>query len=265
MNRLKTDKLNPLLLHWKPGTLLTSKYLNERGYYKQLLSSYCKKGWLKSVGQGCFSRLNDEITWFASVAALQSQLKLPVHAGGLTALSVHGIFHYVTLTEKNPAFSLYNTIPTKVSLPAWFKHYFLNAQLEQKKLFNDDVGLSMEAVSGISISVSSPERAMMEVLALVPNKFTLLHASELMEGLDRLRPKMVQRLLEECLSIKVKRLFLYLSEKYNLPFFDDLDLNKINLGSGKRVIGEGANYSAKWQLSLPRLNDMNDDSEIYNG
>ena len=46
---------------------------------------------------------------------------------------------------------------------------------------------------------------------------------------------------------------------------DDLDLNKIDLGSGKRVIGKGGVYSARWLLSLPGLNDMNDELEDYSG
>ena len=79
-----------------------------------------------------------------------------------------------------------------------------------------------------------------------------------MENLDRLRADVVQKLLEACLSIKVKRLFLYLAEKCNLSCFDSLDLDRLELGSGKQVIGGGGIYSAKWLLSLPRLNEMQD-------
>jgi len=130
--------------------------------------------------------------------------------------------------------------------------------LNEKKLFNSQIGLSSRDVEGVHLSVSSPERAILEVLALVPNKVTLLHAHELMEGLDRLRSEVVQQLLESGLSIKVKRLFLYVAEKCNLSCFDELNLERIDIGSGKRVIGEGGHYNARWLLSLPRVDEMND-------
>ena len=50
-------------------------------------------------------------------------------------------------------------------------------------------------------------------------------------------PKNVQRgYLEECRSVKVKRLFLFMAEKARHAWFEALDLDRIDLGSGKRVI-----------------------------
>jgi len=239
--------------HWPVGVILTAKWLKQQGYYKQLIKLYCDNGWLKSVGRGAYVRLNDEITWPGAVRAIQSQLRLSVHVGGLTALHLFGVSHYLIFNVRNPTFYLYSTILEKVSLPKWFQQYFVNCCFEQKKLFKSDVSLSTRDVNGVKLKVSSPERAILEVLALVPNKVTLLYAYELIEGLDRLRSEVVQQLLEACLSYKVKRLFLYLAEKCNLPCFDALNLDKIQLGSGKRVIGDGGHYSSKWLLSLPKL------------
>jgi len=263
MNRLKTKKLNYLMSRWPVGVLLTSRWLKEHGYYKQLVKLYCDSGWLKSVGRGVYARLNDEVTWQGAVKAIQSQLSLSVHVGGLTALQLYGITQYLILNNRNPTFYLYNTTIKKAALPTWFRQYFTNCHFEQKKLFKTQIGLSSKQVDGVQLNVSSPERAILEVLALVPNKVTLSHANELMEGLNRLRSDNVQQLLESCLSIKVKRLFLYLAEKCNLSSFDDLNVARIDLGSGKRVIGEGGHYNAKWLLSLP-LDEINDQLEDYN-
>ncbi|HCY75809.1 MAG TPA: hypothetical protein DHV28_07790 [Ignavibacteriales bacterium] len=57
-----------------------------------------------------------------------------------------------------------------------------------------------------------------------------------MERLTTLRPKLVQSLLEECNSVKVKRLFRFLAEKLEHNWFKELQLENINLGSGERVI-----------------------------
>ena len=52
----------------------------------------------------------------------------------------------------------------------------------------------------------------MECLYLAPKSQLLLEVFELMEGLNN-RPASVQKLLEGCTSVKVKRLFLYLVDK----------------------------------------------------
>jgi len=53
----------------------------------------------------------------------------------------------------------------------------------------------------------------MEMLYLVPQKQTLNESSLIMENLVSLRPKIVQALLENCNSIKVKRLFMLLKKR----------------------------------------------------
>lgn len=57
-----------------------------------------------------------------------------------------------------------------------------------------------------------------------------------MDGLTTLRPRLVQNLLEKCNSFKVKRLFLFMTEKSQHLWFKELDTHKINIGSGKWVI-----------------------------
>jgi Transcriptional regulator, AbiEi antitoxin, Type IV TA system len=64
-----------------------------------------------------------------------------------------------------------------------------------------------------SIKVSSPERAMLECLYLSPDTVDLMECHQIMAGMTTLRPKLVQKLLEHCNSIKVKRLFLYLANR----------------------------------------------------
>ncbi len=235
---------------WPEGELVTSRWLKAHGYYKQLVKLYCDRGWLSSLGKGVYSRLNDQVTWVAATKTLQSQINLSLHVGGLTALQEYGVTQYSMLRDDHPSFYLYSTTATKVNLPLWFKNHFKNGHFEQKKLFLFSLEVTVSNVDGVSLKISSPERAILELLALVPNKINLGHANELMENLNRLRAPVVQELLENCLSIKVKRLFLYLAEKNKLACLNELNLKKIDLGLGKRVIGEGGHYYEKWQLSV---------------
>lgn len=251
MNRLKEDKLNQLMRHWPAGVPLTSFWLKNNGYYKQLVNLYNKNGWIKSLGKGAYSRLDDPLTWQGSVNALQTQLHLPLHVGGLTALELFGVTQYVMFNDSEPLFYLYNLGEQAPHIPKWFQNKFTNCHLEQKLLFNTEIGLLDREASGVLMKISSPERAVLEMLSSVPNKLTLDHANELIESLDRLRGNLMQQLLESCLSVKVKRLFLYFAERCNLACFKELDLSRINIGSGKRVIVEGGHYNKKWLISLP--------------
>ncbi len=54
-------------------------------------------------------------------------------------------------------------------------------------------------------------------------------------------------------SIKVKRLFLHLSEQFNHSWFSSLVIAKINLGKGKRVLDNGGKYIPGFKLALPEI------------
>ena len=72
-----------------------------------------------------------------------------------------------------------------------------------------------------------------------------------MEGLTTLRPKLLQPLLEQCSSIKVKRLFLYMAEKAGHDWFQRLDTSKFNLGAGARTVTKGGVYVSSYGLTVP--------------
>ena len=102
------------------------------------------------------------------------------------------------------------------------------------------------------MKISNPARAIMECLALCPDKFSLRESFELIEGLGALRPAKIQELLENCKSVKTKRLFLYFAEKANHSWFKYLDISKINLGSGNRSLTESGVLVSKYKLVLPK-------------
>jgi hypothetical protein len=120
-------------------------------------------------------------------------------------------------------------------------------------LFNNDLGLTKEDFGTFSISISSAERAIMEMLYLVPQKQTLNESSLIMENLVSLRPKIVQALLEDCNSIKVKRLFMLLAEKHGHQWAKKLDPLRFNLGTGKIAITKGGVYNKKYKIVIPNL------------
>ena len=72
----------------------------------------------------------------------------------------------------------------------------------------------------------------------------LIECYQIMEGLVNLRPVIIEELLEQCKSIKVKRLFLYMADKQKQSWFNYIDKTKINLGSGDRSLVKDGVYIA---------------------
>lgn len=247
-------KLNRLLRAWPQGTVAVSSWLEKQGAYQQLLHEYEKSGWIERIGQGAYIRAGDSIEWTGGLYALQKHLKLPVHVAAKTALQMQGYAHFLPL-GKGRVVTLFGTPGTR--LPTWFRRYDWGVKLRYvtTKLFADapDAGLTTKTLSTWDVTLSAPERAMMEVLHLVPGKETFEEASLLMQGLTTLRPRLVQSLLEQCQSVKVKRLFMFLAESHNHAWVRKLDLSQVDFGKGKRMIVKGGRFDAKYKITVPDM------------
>jgi hypothetical protein len=250
VNTEKTSKLNTLLGSQPAGVVLSSSWLVEQGYSLDLQKQYKKSQWFDSIGTGALMRHGDQVDYLGGVYALQSQLGLLVHPAGKTALSLQGKAHYLELSiRKVQLFGGKND-----GLPLWFKKRDWGLVLDCKltSFLPPELGLVEIEHKSFKVKVSSPARAVLECLYLAPKSQPLLEVFELMEGLNNLRPASVQKLLEGCTSVKVKRLFLYLAEKAGHDWFNFVNLKKVDLGSGKRSIVSDGVYISKYQITVPK-------------
>jgi group I intron endonuclease len=249
---IKQRKLVLLMNSWVRGTIKLSTELKRKGYEKDLLRKYLKSRWLESLGYGAYKLAGDDVKWFGAISVLQDQKNVSIHPGGKTALEIKGYAHYLSQNHTN--IQLYGNISE--SLPKWFTDQDWKVTLSyiQTKLFGDDTKkyLSDSGMQNVKIKVSTPEMASMEMLHLVPKGQSFDEAMKIMEGLTTLRPKMVQELLEKCNSVKVKRLFLYMAEKSQHVWLKELELNKVSLGSGKRVVVQNGVLDNKYNITVPR-------------
>lgn len=245
----RSEKLRPLLDALEPHSVATTPYLKALGITPQDLQNYTASRWLTSLGRGAFKRPMETVTWQGALYSLQAQLRLPVHVGALTALEMSGNSHYVRFA----GIRAYLFSPLNVALPLWFRtHWGVDVRHVQTKLLPPDLGLTeQEAPEGFALKTSGVERAALELLHLAPKEFDLVEASLIAEGMTSIRPQLMQCLLEQCTSIKVRRLFLYLAERANLPVMRHLDLGRIDLGTGDRSLVPNGRYVAKYQLLLP--------------
>ena len=250
MSTLNQTKINQLLNVSPQGTVLLSSWLARQGYSPDLQKRYRKSHWLDSLGNGAMMRAGDTVDYYGALYALQTQAGLHVHPGGTTALSLLGKSHYLELSPNRAV--LFGG--GREILPKWFRDHDWQVAIEYHptSFLPNDVGLQDFEVKNFSIKVSSAARAMMECLYLAPEKQELVECFELMEGLNNLRPALVQQLLEQCTSVKVKRLFLYLADKAGHEWLQYLDLQKIDLGKGKRALVKNGVYIPKYLITLPK-------------
>lgn len=247
------SKINQLLMAWPKGTVATAKWLQAHGVYRQLARRYVSSGWIQPLGHGAFLRSGDSVDWFGGVYALQTQLELSVYAGGITALSLKGLGHYLPLGT-GAEVSLFSEHPER--LPVWFTRHNWGAPIQHHtpKLFESSPSEGFTDVKRgeFAIRVSVPERAIMEVLLLATTPDRIDQAVELMGGLSTLRPQLLQVLLEQCRSIKVKRLFLWAAESAGHEWFGRLTVERVDLGKGKRSLYRGGRFDPKYRITVPQ-------------
>jgi len=223
--------------------------MRDNGISYELQRKYRESEWLKPVASGVMVRTGEKPTIFGAVSSLNKQTGKHFYIGGLSALELAGFAHYIPMGRR----VVYVGYPKGEWAPVWFKRHDwgVNLLCVTSDYFDSETGLSTMMQESFEILVSTPERAFMECLNLVPRQYNLMDLFHVMEQLTALRPEMVQALLEQNTSVKMKRLFLYMAEKANHDWFTSLELSKIHTGSGKRKIVPDGVYDSKYQIVLP--------------
>ena len=101
------------------------------------------------------------------------------------------------------------------------------------------------------LTVSTLERALLELLDQLPDHESFHQVDVLFEGLNNLSPRRMQGLLESCRSIKVKRLFFFFADRHPHSWTDRLDRGRIDLGKGKRQLVPAGRYVSAYAITVP--------------
>lgn len=246
-------KINRILQEWVSGTVVSSDWLKQRGVGKHLADQYVKSGWLERVGRGAFKRKGDVISWEGAICSLQKHFNCPLHPGGKTSLELQGLAHFIRMQDHE---EIVAWKAPDIRIPQWFSGFEFSAEsrfrIKSLHLFSKTTGGFTEHKSeNLTIQISTPERAVLELLADVPGRESFDETWHIFQGLSTLRPNMLQKLLYSCTSIKVKRLFLYLAEVSGHVWFEKLNVSEIDLGKGKRVVVPGGAFNKKYRITVP--------------
>ncbi len=271
-------KLNWLQHNLPEGLIVDAAWLERHGISRQLRRKYVLHRWLLALARGVYRRPawseNAGLPWQQLVISLNTLLQIPVCVGGRTALELQGFGHYLAAKGAGEA-HLYSNKP----LPGWVSHLRVDARLvfhSATRLFKNGAIPPYNALTGAPalssnasvtqqswghwkwlLTVSTPERAILELLDEIPKRETFHQADVLMEGLRSLSPRRLQTLLVDCRSVKVKRLFFWFAERHRHAWLQKLNRSAIDLGTGKRMLVRGGKLDPKYNITVPENLDGN--------
>ena len=271
MDAQRSSRLNRMLLSLPEGFLADSAWLQAQGLTRSSIRDYVDRGWLERIGPRVYRRPSQltkaPLRWDVVVLSLQQVMHKPVHVGGRTAVELSGYAHYVEAGDTSRVY-LYGA-----GLPSWLAKLPISVQFETRSLglfANSNSGVeakrydmrSGEASGSLkdvestspwewSLTMSVPERAILEMMDELPHRESFHQVDVVMEGLANLRPQLLGKLLRECKSVKVKRLFLWYADRHGHAFFKHLDLSAVDLGKGKRQLVPQGHFDSHYQITLP--------------
>ncbi|MGL4861384.1 MAG: type IV toxin-antitoxin system AbiEi family antitoxin domain-containing protein [Enterobacteriaceae bacterium] len=253
------QKLRQLL---PPGMVATKQWLLSQGLGLHFVDNAVRSNTLLSLSPGVFTVLDTRVNWQGIVASLQRMSLQPVHVGGLTALGMAGLAHY--LPQSSPRhIKLYCANP----LPRWLSRlppetaftWPVFSWHSTRRLWPDEIMSGTAFIredewrEGLPpVQFSCPEKALLEVISDIPELISFEHADQLMQGGHNLSPRKLDTLLKSCRSVKVKRLFLWLAARHHHAWFNHLKPDSYHLGTGKRVVAHQGRLDNTWQITVPK-------------
>jgi hypothetical protein len=243
------------------GSLVTRTWLLAHDLSSHAIDNMVKSQQLETVKNGIYKREGTLVEWGDVVYFLQSRCATDLTLGGLSALELQKLSQYLPVSNRR-VLNLYGTD----SMPIWVNTVADNTTFQKHSLGDllghaatkDIAGQLNQYTKKVDwkntkegLRISIPERAILEVLNEVPGKLSFEHADELMQGLNTLSPRSLQKLLEMCKNVKVRRLFFWFAERHNHSWLARINKDHIDMGSGNRVIVKGGKLDKKYKITVP--------------
>lgn len=232
----ETFSFKSLLSEAPRGQPLGVRWLRERGLTSKHAAWLAKEGWLERLGHGAYVLPGETLDRAATLAWMVPSVP-GLHVAGKTALSWRGVRHNLAFQE---SLILWGDRPAK--LPAWFTTRF-PVHCQATHLFDarmaPELGIAPLPAGNPDVPVSTPERALLELLSDVGKGQTLEETRHLVEGARSLRLPVLDELLSHLTRIKVVRLAYALADELDLPWKSIACQHSERLGGGKRWVSVG--------------------------
>ena len=212
---MEANRIKTLQTKLPRGAPLGTATLAGLGISSALAHEYVKAGWLEKLGRGVFMFAGDELQRNETLAFLEPRIP-GLHVAAKTALAWHGFRHKVAVTETTILWG-----DRRTELPSWFQDRF-PARYSSSRLFDDDLpagtGIAPMSEFPNGPRVSSPERALLEMLSEVGVYQELEEARAIMENVRQLRSRQLRLLLSHCRMVKAVRLCVAWAREFDLPW-----------------------------------------------
>ena len=260
----RKPRLKSFLNDLPPGFIVDTAWLTGRGIDARSIHNYVQKGWIRRVVRGVYQRPlphrgeSEKLSWQVVLLSLQQLMGYDVHLGGRDALDQSGFAHFLMMGK-------WQHIHFYGNAPSWLNRLPTvdRVILHRSTLFEgDSVGVidryspefNGEWAANVwqwPIRISSPERAILELIARLRRNSDFEYVSKYFESLTELRPELLMILLKICRSVKTKRLFFVYADLYQHDWLKGLDTDQIDFGSGPRNLVPGGKFHPTYQISLP--------------
>ncbi len=222
-----------LLADLPRGQPIGTAWLRERGLSAKQAARLCEEGWLKRLGHGVYLLPGDKLDRDACLAWLTASMQ-GLHVAGKTALAWRGVRHNLAFQQ---TLTLWGDKPVK--LPGWFTVAF-PAHYQATHLFDasmpPQLGLAPLPSGRADLLVSTPERALLELLSDVGKRQGLEEARHLVESVRSPRLQVLEELLAHLNRIKVVRLAYNVADELDLPWKTVALHHSERLGGGERWV-----------------------------
>lgn len=255
---LNKDRRKHLEKTLPEGIVVTRKWLESSLHlHKHAIDNLVKSEYLKSIHKGYYVRGVFIHSWQAVVYSLQQTMSDDFMVGGMSALSLQGFL--TTEPTRLTLVELYG----KAKLPSWLEAIGVQGRFVKyvsKTFFSEftpdtsarltTLFLWREELSPLKISCK--EKAFLEFLGQVSDEFSFEQAVAIFQKINGFESEKWQILLEKCLNIKIKRLALWLIHQYQPAWLIDLDLSKVYLGSGNRMVIKNGRLDPTYKITIPK-------------
>ncbi|WP_172914937.1 type IV toxin-antitoxin system AbiEi family antitoxin domain-containing protein [Capnocytophaga canis] len=239
------------------GIVVSRKWLeNTLHLQKHAIDNLVKSEYLKSVHKGYYVRGMFLHSWQAMVYTLQHYMQTDLVVGGINALQLQD--EYLPCYEVIPV-QLYG----ETTLPSWLKtigvlHRF--TKYSSRAVYDEFDAATTAMLTTLytwreelqPLRISCKEKAFLEFLLHVSDEQSFKQAVTICQQMNASSMEKWQLLLEKCVNVKIKRLFLWLVSQYQPTWLNHLDLSKVYLGSGNRVIVKNGRLDTTYHITVPK-------------
>lgn len=218
------------------GGPLGVELLASHGITPKHASALVRSNWLQRLGRGAYMLPGDQLNREAALAYLAQRIP-GLHVAAKTALAWRGVRHNLVFRETTV---IWGDAPAR--LPLWFTGSF-PVRYQATHIFDsalpDELGLAPLPTGRPDLPVSTPERALLELLSEAGSFEGLEEVRQLVESTRNLRAPVLDQLLGHLNRIKVARLAARLATELELPWADLALRHSRRLGGGRRWVAVG--------------------------